>query len=116
MSGGRKHTTTVLDVRDSKAVDAWIAKTVTDHGRLDGAANIAGVFINNTRLVDETDEGFAFQLNVNTIGLFYCLRAQLKVMKPGGSIVSFHHVFYAILVVVATLKAAAIYTERCDAN
>jgi NAD(P)-dependent dehydrogenase (short-subunit alcohol dehydrogenase family) len=87
-SGGQKHLRTVVDVRDSKSVDAWIASTVAQYGRLDGAANLAGVFKNNIRLVDTTDDDFAFHMNVNTAGLFYCMRAQLRVMKPGASIVS----------------------------
>ena len=78
----------MVDVRDSKAVDGWVAKTVADHGRLDAAANIAGVYRNNVRLVDETDEGFHFHMDVNSTGLFYCLRAQLQALSKGGSIVS----------------------------
>lgn len=77
-------------MRSSKAVDAWISQIVTDHGRLDGAANIAGVHKNDKRLVDETDEGFALNMDVNTTGLFYCMRAQLRVLSKGGSIVSTH--------------------------
>lgn len=91
-SGSRKHTSAVLDVRSSKAVDAWISQIVTDHGRLDGAANVAGVHKDDQRLVEETDEGFALNLDVNTTGLFYCLRAQLHVLSKGGSIVSTRYV------------------------
>ena len=32
-----------VDVRSSDSVDEWIAKTVEKFGRLDGAANLAGV-------------------------------------------------------------------------
>ena len=35
--------TTAVDVRSSASVDAWIKKTVEKFGRLDGAANLAGV-------------------------------------------------------------------------
>ena len=35
--------TTAIDVRKSDTVDAWIAATVEKFGRLDGAANLAGV-------------------------------------------------------------------------
>jgi NADP-dependent 3-hydroxy acid dehydrogenase YdfG len=34
---------TVLDVRDREAVEGWIRGVVERHGRLDGAANLAGV-------------------------------------------------------------------------
>ncbi|KAK5062503.1 hypothetical protein LTR84_004576 [Exophiala bonariae] len=87
-SGSRKHTSTTLDVRSSKAVDAWISQIVTDHGRLDGAANVAGVHKNDKRLVDETDEGYALNMDVNAAGVFYCLRAQLRALSKGGSIVN----------------------------
>jgi NAD(P)-dependent dehydrogenase (short-subunit alcohol dehydrogenase family) len=42
--------TTRLDVTDRRAVDEWIQKTVSHYGRLDGAANCAGVIgkYNNT--------------------------------------------------------------------
>jgi NAD(P)-dependent dehydrogenase (short-subunit alcohol dehydrogenase family) len=83
-----RHTSTHLDVRDSKAVDAWIEQTVKDHGRLDGAVNSAGVHKDDRRLVDETDEGFARNMDVNAGGVFYCMRAQLRVISKGGSIVS----------------------------
>ncbi|KAK1573027.1 uncharacterized protein LY79DRAFT_38577 [Colletotrichum navitas] len=33
----------IVDVRDRKAVDAWIAETVEKLGPLDSAANVAGV-------------------------------------------------------------------------
>jgi NAD(P)-dependent dehydrogenase (short-subunit alcohol dehydrogenase family) len=85
--GEQKHTATVVDVRNSKAVDAWINETVSTHGRLDGAANLAGVFKNNTRILDTSDEQFAFHMDVNSTGLFYCVRAQLKALQKGGSIV-----------------------------
>lgn len=91
-SGSRKHTSTVLDVRSSQAVDAWISQIITDYGRLDGAANVAGVHKDDKRLVDETDEGYALNMDVNAKGLFYCLRAQLRVLSKGGSIVSTHRV------------------------
>lgn len=89
-SGSRKHTSALLDVRSSKAVDAWVSQIVTEHGRLDGAANVAGVHKNDARLVDETDEGYALNMDVNAGGVFYCLRAQLRALSKGGSIVGTH--------------------------
>jgi NAD(P)-dependent dehydrogenase (short-subunit alcohol dehydrogenase family) len=35
--------TTAVDVRSSDSVDQWIKKTIDKFGRLDGAANLAGV-------------------------------------------------------------------------
>jgi NAD(P)-dependent dehydrogenase (short-subunit alcohol dehydrogenase family) len=33
----------VVDIRDRSQVESWISKTVEQFGRLDGAANVAGV-------------------------------------------------------------------------
>lgn len=91
---GVKAVTTVVDVTDSDQVDRWIKEAVEHFGRLDGAANIAGVvgqpgtgkvFANITEI---TNEHWSSILNVNLTGLFYCLRAQLRVMQSGGSIVN----------------------------
>jgi arginine metabolism regulation protein II len=57
---GDKHTTTAVDVRDSKQVDAWINGAVKTLGKLDGAVNLAGVIRTLTNIVDETDENWEF--------------------------------------------------------
>ncbi|KAI1612138.1 oxidoreductase [Exophiala viscosa] len=87
LSGG-KHTSTVIDVTNSKQVNSWIEKTVADHGKLDGAANMAGIVLKIAPIKEETDETWAKIMDVNSSGVFYCLRAQLNHMKEGGSIVS----------------------------
>lgn len=86
--GGGKHTSAVVDVGNSKAVTNWIQQTVSDHGRLDGAVNLAGMIRVQHPIKDETDEAWAQTMHVNADGVFYCLRAELNVMKNGGSIVS----------------------------
>ncbi|KAJ9614288.1 hypothetical protein H2200_002424 [Cladophialophora chaetospira] len=92
-SGGTKVTGTKLDVSKSDDVDAWIASTVKEFGRLDGAANIAGVegppgskVFNN--LVDTSNEHWDFIMGINLTGLFYCLRAELRVMERGASVLN----------------------------
>ncbi|OCT48467.1 Chanoclavine-I dehydrogenase [Cladophialophora carrionii] len=90
---GTKVTGTRLDVSDSAQVDAWIAATVKEFGRLDGAANIAGVegppggkvFQN---LVDISNEHWDYIMRINLTGVFYCLRAQLRVMERGASVLN----------------------------
>ncbi|KIX96154.1 uncharacterized protein Z520_07932 [Fonsecaea multimorphosa CBS 102226] len=90
---GVKVTGRRVDVADSDQVDAWIADTVKEFGRLDGAANIAGVetkpggkiFAN---IVDITNDHWDFIMKVNLTGLFYCLRAELRAMDRGGSILN----------------------------
>ncbi|KAK4934957.1 hypothetical protein LTR10_023894 [Elasticomyces elasticus] len=90
---GVKVTSQIVDVSSSEAVDSWIADTVKHFGKLDGAANIAGtmappggkVFDN---IVDTTNEHWDFVMKVNLTGLFYCLRAQLRVMERGASVLN----------------------------
>lgn len=82
-----------VDVTRSDDVDTWIANVVDHFGRLDGAVNAAGiiagpdsgVFFN---IIDTTNEHWDRILGVNLTGLFYCLRAQLRVMQSGASIVN----------------------------
>lgn len=84
---------TVVDVRSNQAVDDWIHSTVKEFGKLDGAANLAGVEGRGggkvfTPLVDVQNDDWDFILSVNLTGLFYCLRAELRVMEKGASIVN----------------------------
>lgn len=88
ISNGRKHSGTVLDVRDSQAVTGWINKTVSEFGKLDGAANMAGTILEDHTIKEETDEQWKLIMDINASGVFYSLRAELNVMKDGGSIVS----------------------------
>jgi enoyl-[acyl-carrier-protein] reductase (NADH) len=50
--------TTVVDVRDRKAVESWIDNTVSKLGKLDGAANLAGVIgkQNNLAPIQDIDD------------------------------------------------------------
>lgn len=73
----------VLDVRDAAAVESWIQATVKEHGKLDGAANLAGVIgptIGITGIEDIPLSEFDFIIDVNLKGVFNCLRAELKAM------------------------------------
>jgi NAD(P)-dependent dehydrogenase (short-subunit alcohol dehydrogenase family) len=81
---------TKLDVTDSKAVNSWIASVVQKFGKLDGAANCAGVIgkIHGNRLVSEIDdEQWDLIMRVNLTGMMYCLRAELQNLQDSGSIV-----------------------------
>lgn len=81
-----KHRYRCVDVRDGHSVNSWIEWTVAELGKLDGAVNFAGIAtMNNVK--DETEENWALNMDVNAKGVFLCLRAQLRVMKPGSAIV-----------------------------
>lgn len=82
---------TVVDVSKRKSVEDWIAATVEKFGKLDGAANLAGVIGKQylqADMVDIDDDDFDFVLSVNVKGMLNCLRAQAKNMKDGGAIVN----------------------------
>jgi len=68
---------TVVDVRERKQVEAWIDATVKEFGKLDGAANIAGVIgkgIGIRGIEQIEDDDWDFVLGINTKGVLNCLR------------------------------------------
>lgn len=85
---GEKHIYSPVDVRDSGSVNRWIERTVRELGRLDGAVNFAGICTYDRTIAEETDEGWKRMMDINSTGVFYCIRAQLRNMKSGASIVS----------------------------
>ncbi|KAF2500777.1 oxidoreductase [Lophium mytilinum] len=90
-SASERLITTAVDIRSSDQVDAWVAKTVKHFGHLDGAANVAGVIGKHYGVHDITElsnEEWDFIHGTNLTGLFYCVRAQLKAMRDGGSVVN----------------------------
>ncbi|KAH8701512.1 3-oxoacyl-reductase [Talaromyces proteolyticus] len=83
--------TTTGDISKNEHVERWIMSTISEFGRLDGAANVAGIFVESTDrggIANMTDEVWNTVLGVNLTGMMFCLRAQLKVISNGGSIVN----------------------------
>lgn len=81
---------TKVDVSRRKEVDDWIASTVRKFGKLDGAANCAGIIgkHHGTRNVEELDDDqWDLIISVNLTGMMYCLRAELQAIQRPGSIV-----------------------------
>jgi NAD(P)-dependent dehydrogenase (short-subunit alcohol dehydrogenase family) len=92
-SSGADVVGTKVNVAKDSEVDDWIAATLKHFGRLDGAANIAGVEGTGkrgvfTNFVDMQNEEWDFIISVNLTGLMYCLRAELRVMEKGAAIVN----------------------------
>lgn len=101
---------TQVDVRKQEQVASWITNAVDTFGRLDGAANVAGVaggdgdtnvqtmvrwkrldISNRTNkfLYWQDDTLWDFTMSVNLTGVMHCMRAQLPHLpRPGGSIVN----------------------------
>lgn len=82
---------TKVDVSKRAQVDAWIHGVVAQFGRLDGAANVAGIIGKGhgvDAVVDLDDDEWDRILAVNLTGMMYCLRAELRKIKEKGSIVN----------------------------
>jgi NAD(P)-dependent dehydrogenase (short-subunit alcohol dehydrogenase family) len=73
-----------LDVTDEVAVDRLVHDIVGTHGRLDLAANVAGVSGAYATVAETTVADFRRVLGVNLEGTFNCLRAELRAMLAGG--------------------------------
>lgn len=86
-----KHSVTKVDVSKRIEVDAWIEGVVKEFGRLDGAANIAGVIGRHHAIhaVSELeDEDWDKIIAVNLTGCMYSMRAEIRHVVDGGSIVN----------------------------
>ncbi|PTB69305.1 NAD(P)-binding protein [Trichoderma citrinoviride] len=82
---------TKVDVSKRKEVDAWIESIVKEHGRLDGAANVAGVigkFHGVSPVSELDDDEWDRIIGVNLTGTMYCMRAELRNVVDRGSIVN----------------------------
>ena len=79
-----------VDIRDTASVKSWIEQTVAKFGRLDGAANIAGVFgaSDDKTVAEEDEKNWQFMLDVNLTGLMHCLREEVPHINAGGSVVN----------------------------
>ncbi|CAK7200313.1 hypothetical protein SEUCBS139899_003004 [Sporothrix eucalyptigena] len=83
--------TAVVDIRDPAKVNAWIEGAVAKFGRLDGAVNAAGIIgksYGQAKIADIQDDEWDLVLGVNVNGMLYSLRAELKHIVDGGSIVN----------------------------
>jgi NAD(P)-dependent dehydrogenase (short-subunit alcohol dehydrogenase family) len=85
---GQSFYTKVADVSKEDEVKAWIDETMDKFGRLDGAANIAGAVHNYNKMADTVTKDFNFSIDMNTRGVYYCMRSQIPHMKAGSAIVN----------------------------
>lgn len=77
-----------VDVTDEAAVDALVTGVVAQHGRLDLAANVAGTPGAFAEIVDTGFDAWRRVMDVNLDGLFLSLRAELRLMGEGASVVN----------------------------
>ncbi|KAH8846774.1 Short-chain dehydrogenase/reductase aba4 [Pyricularia oryzae] len=88
---GAKYSITKVDISKRSEVNAWVDGIISQFGRLDGAANVAGIIgkIHGAVPVSEMDDDEWDKIvAVNLTGTMYCMRAQLRNIVDGGSIVN----------------------------
>ncbi|KIM93332.1 hypothetical protein OIDMADRAFT_61671 [Oidiodendron maius Zn] len=88
---GARVTSSKIDVRDAIQVENWVMETIQTFGKLDGAANVAGVAAGhgNHTVATLPQKDWDFTMAVNLTGVLNCMRAELgQITKPGGSIVN----------------------------
>lgn len=73
------------DVRYEKDVQTLIKQTVKHFGRLDVAVNNAGTEGAQMPLVDATVDNYQLTFDTNVLGVFLCLKHELRVMMAQGS-------------------------------
>jgi NAD(P)-dependent dehydrogenase (short-subunit alcohol dehydrogenase family) len=79
-----------VDIANAAAVDAMVARTVGEFGRLDCAFNNAGVAGKPARTADCTEENWDFVIATMLTGTWLCMRRELRQMleQRGGAIVN----------------------------
>ncbi len=73
------------DVTDEGAVEAAVAKTVTEYGRIDCAFNCAGILHALGNTGDNPLEEWRQVIDVDLIGVFLCTKHELLAMAAQGS-------------------------------
>lgn len=80
-----------VDVSKRAEVESWINAILDKYGRMDGAANVAGIIGKHHGLrpvAEQDDDEWDRIIAVNLTGCMYCMRAELRKIADGGSIVN----------------------------
>ena len=77
-----------VDVTDPTAVDALVATTVAEHGRLDIMVNNAGILGPTRGIAADSPEDARAMLDVNVTGVAHGIRAAAAVMDAGAVILN----------------------------
>ena len=98
VDGGGRARSYAVDVTDVAAVDTAFSSVVDDLGGLHALVNNAGLALPMVPLADLDDASWRHVMSVNLDGLFFCLRAGLRIMRTagGGSVVNMSSVLGAV--------------------
>ncbi|EXJ77937.1 hypothetical protein A1O3_09096 [Capronia epimyces CBS 606.96] len=69
-----------VDLRSESSVDSLVEKAVARFGRLDYCCNVAGIVLGGGTAEVQTSD-FELQYEVNLRGVFFCERAELRVLR-----------------------------------
>ena len=73
------------DVTDEVDVSRMIDAIVREHGRLDMAVNNAGISTENTIISDSDTVAFRSMFETNVLGLYYCMKQEVRQMLAQGT-------------------------------
>jgi A-factor type gamma-butyrolactone 1'-reductase (1S-forming) len=71
------------DIAEADQVEAAVASTVEKYGKLTMAANVAAVDVVKP-LTELTDDDFDALFDVNTRGIWHCMKYEIRAMLEGG--------------------------------
>ncbi|KAF2734812.1 NAD(P)-binding protein [Polyplosphaeria fusca] len=77
-----------LDIASTESVDKFVTDIIQRFGKLNGAVNNAGVMGPLGPITELKDDDAQRVIDVNVGGTLRCLRAELRVIEEGGSIVN----------------------------
>jgi NAD(P)-dependent dehydrogenase (short-subunit alcohol dehydrogenase family) len=83
------------DVTKPAQVEAVVARTIDEFGRVDCAVNNAGIEGARAPLAEYDDAEWMRVINVNLSGVFFCMKHELRAMtrQGGGAIVNVSSIF-----------------------
>lgn len=73
------------DVSVREQVEAMVAKTISEYGRIDVAFNNAGVFFPEGKIHDASEEDWDTLIDINLKGTWLCMKYELPHMLEQGS-------------------------------
>jgi len=86
--GGAEHRIIACDVADWPAVEAAVARTLSDFGRLDILVNNAGQIAPIGRITETDPADWTHSVQVNLVGAYHAARAALpSLLAAGGGVI-----------------------------
>jgi NAD(P)-dependent dehydrogenase (short-subunit alcohol dehydrogenase family) len=73
-----------VDVSDGPSVDGAHARVIDELGRIDVGFNNAGIITPSKAIEDTTEQDWNSVIAVNLTGVWLCVRAQVRHMRPRG--------------------------------